>query len=569
MLDAKLVSPELQGQPEAKPEPSKVSLAEGKIALHLGWSHKARAGDDLIRKCVAWTWRVKLSLSIERDLFIRLREEAEKVAIKVFADNLRDLLLAAPAGPRVVMGLDPGIRTGVKVAVVDATGKLVETATVYPHEPRKDWDGSLYTLASLCEKHGVNLIAIGNGTASRETDKLAGELIKLLEKHSKANAQANSKSIDKVVVSEAGASVYSASEFASQEMPDVDVSLRGAASIARRLQDPLAELVKIDPKSIGVGQYQHDVNQSQLARTLEAVVEDCVNAVGVDLNTASVPLLTRVSGLSTTTAKAVVRWRESNGAFANRQQLLKVTGLGAKTFEQSAGFLRIRDGDNPLDMTGVHPETYATVERIISHTGKPVAELMGRADMLKTLKPELFANDTVGVITVKDILSELEKPGRDPRPDFKVAKLQDGVEDIQDLKVDMVLEGTVSNVAAFGAFVDLGVHQDGLIHVSQLSNKFITDAREIVKTGDIVKVKVLEVDVPRKRISLTMKLDAAPVRKDGVKDNRFEFAGKDNRQRSGGSVMPSHAQRGPSHTPQAQEGSAMASAFAKLQSLKK
>jgi len=569
MLDAKLVSPELQSQLDAKPEPNKVSLAEGKIALHLGWSHKARAGDDLIRKCVAWTWRVKLSLSIERDLFIRLREEAEKVAIKVFADNLRDLLLAAPAGPRVVMGLDPGIRTGVKVAVVDATGKLVETATVYPHEPRKDWDGSLYTLATLCEKHGVNLIAIGNGTASRETDKLAGELIKLLEKHSKANAQANTKSIDKVVVSEAGASVYSASEFASQEMPDVDVSLRGAASIARRLQDPLAELVKIDPKSIGVGQYQHDVNQSQLARTLEAVVEDCVNAVGVDLNTASVPLLTRVSGLSTTTAKAVVRWRESNGAFANRQQLLKVTGLGAKTFEQSAGFLRIRDGDNPLDMTGVHPETYATVDRIISHTGKPVAELMGRADMLKTLKPELFANDSVGVITVKDILIELEKPGRDPRPDFKVAKLQDGVEDIQDLKVDMVLEGTVSNVAAFGAFVDLGVHQDGLIHVSQLSNKFITDAREIVKTGDIVKVKVLEVDVPRKRISLTMKLDAAPVRKDGAKDNRFEFAGKDNRQRSGGSVMPSHAQRGPTHNSQAQEGSAMASAFAKLQSLKK
>ena len=575
MLDAKLISPEPPTQPDAKPEPSKVSLAEGKIALHLGWSHKGRAADDLIRKCVAWTWRVKLSLSIERDLFIRLREEAEQVAIKVFADNLRDLLLAAPAGPRVVMGLDPGIRTGVKVAVVDATGKLVETATVYPHEPRKDWDGSLYTLATLCEKHGVNLIAIGNGTASRETDKLAGELIKLLEKHSKTQTPANSKSVDKVVVSEAGASVYSASEYASQEMPDVDVSLRGAASIARRLQDPLAELVKIDPKSIGVGQYQHDVNQSQLARTLEAVVEDCVNAVGVDLNTASVPLLTRVSGLSTTTAKAVVRWRESNGAFANRQQLLKVTGLGAKTFEQSAGFLRIRGGDNPLDMTGVHPETYATVERIMAHTGKPVAELMGRADMLKTLKPELFANDSVGVITVKDILSELEKPGRDPRPDFKVAKLQDGVEDIQDLKVDMVLEGTVSNVAAFGAFVDLGVHQDGLIHVSQLSNKFITDAREVVKTGDIVKVKVLEVDVLRKRISLTMKLDAATVRKDGVKDNRFEFAGKDNRQRSGGSFMPNHAQRGPSHTShtshtsQAQEGSAMASAFAKLQGLKK
>jgi uncharacterized protein len=546
MLDAKLILP-------VEPEPGKPSLAEGKIAVHLGWSHKNRAGDDLIRKCVAWTWRVKLSLSTERDLFTRLREEAEKVAIKVFADNLRDLLLAAPAGPRVVMGLDPGIRTGVKVAVVDATGKLVDTATVYPHEPRKDWDGSLHTLAKLCEKHHVNLIAIGNGTASRETDKLAGELIKLFAKHDA------SKVIDKVVVSEAGASVYSASEYASQEMPDVDVSLRGAASIARRLQDPLAELVKIDPKSIGVGQYQHDVNQSELARTLEAVVEDCVNAVGVDLNTASVPLLTRVSGLSTTTAKAVVRWREANGAFANRQQLLKVTGLGAKTFEQSAGFLRIRGGDNPLDMTAVHPETYATVERIMAHTGKPVTELMGRADMLKTLKPELFANDTVGVITIKDILSELEKPGRDPRPDFKVAKLQDGVEDITDLKVDMVLEGTVSNVAAFGAFVDLGVHQDGLIHVSQLSHKFVTDAREVVKTGDIVKVKVLEVDVPRKRISLTMKLDAVPARKDGPRDNRFEHAGRDNRSRQhqGGYTAPPA------------QGSAMASAFAKLQGLKK
>ncbi len=569
MLDAKLVLPEPQTSVNAKPEPGKPSLAEGKIAVHLGWSHANRAGDDLIRKCVAWTWRVKLSLSTERDLFTRLREDAEKVAIKVFADNLRDLLLAAPAGPRVVMGLDPGIRTGVKVAVVNATGKLVETATVYPHEPRKDWDGSLYTLAKLAEKHGVNLIAIGNGTASRETDKLAGELIKIMSKHAEAKHDA-SKVIDKVVVSEAGASVYSASEYASNEMPDVDVSLRGAASIARRLQDPLAELVKIDPKSIGVGQYQHDVNQSELARTLEAVVEDCVNKVGVDLNTASVPLLTRVSGLSTTTAKAVVRWREANGAFVNRQQLLKVTGLGAKTFEQSAGFLRIRGGDNPLDMTAVHPETYPVVERIMAQTGKPVAELMGRADMLKTLRPELFANDTVGVITVKDILSELEKPGRDPRPDFKVAKLQDGVEDIKDLKVDMVLEGTVSNVAAFGAFVDLGVHQDGLIHVSQLSNKFITDAREVVKTGDIIKVKVLEVDVARKRISLTMKLDAAPARKDGPhsarSDNRFEHAGRDQRQRGGAGGDYSS---GYTASPQAVAGSAMASAFAKLQGLKK
>ncbi len=536
ILDAKLVLP-------VEPEPGKPSLAEGKIALHLGWSHQGRPADDLLRKCVAWTWRVKLNLSTERDLFARLREEAEKVAIKVFADNLRDLLLAAPAGPRVVMGLDPGIRTGVKVAVVDATGKLVETATVYPHEPKRDWEGSLYTLAKLCEKHGVNLIAIGNGTASRETDKLAGDLIKQLAKlHDGAEIQ-------RVVVSEAGASVYSASEFASQEMPDVDVSLRGAASIARRLQDPLAELVKIDPKSIGVGQYQHDVNQSELARTLDAVVEDCVNSVGVDLNTASVPLLSRVSGLSGGVAKAVVRWRESNGAFKSRQDLLKVTGLGAKTFEQSAGFLRIRDGDNPLDMTGVHPETYPVVEQIMARTGKPVAELMGRAEMLKTLKPELFANAQFGVITVKDILGELEKPGRDPRPDFKVARFNEGVDDIKDLREDMVLEGTVSNVAQFGAFVDLGVHQDGLVHVSQLSNKFVNDAREVVKTGDIVKVKVLEVDVARKRISLTMKLDAAPARRDGPRENRFEGAGRGQQPRRANEPAPQ---------------SAMASAFAKL-----
>ncbi len=535
VLDVKLVLP-------VEPEPGKPSLAEGKIALHLGWSHQGRPADDLLRKCVAWTWRVKLSLSTERDLFARLREEAEKVAIKVFADNLRDLLLAAPAGPRVVMGLDPGIRTGVKVAVVDATGKLVDTATVYPHEPKRDWDGSLHTLGRLVEKHGVNLIAIGNGTASRETDRLAADLIKLAAKVE--------RQIEKVVVSEAGASVYSASEFASQEMPDVDVSLRGAASIARRLQDPLAELVKIDPKSIGVGQYQHDVNQSELARTLDAVVEDCVNSVGVDLNTASVPLLSRVSGLSAGVAKAVVRWREANGAFRNRQDLLKVTGLGAKSFEQSAGFLRIRGGDNPLDMTGVHPETYPVVEQILAKTGKPVSELMGRAEMLKTLKPELFANERFGVITVKDILGELEKPGRDPRPDFKVARFNEGVDDIRDLTEGMVLEGTVSNVAQFGAFVDLGVHQDGLVHVSQLANKFVNDAREVVKTGDIVKVKVLEVDVARKRISLSMKLDAAPARRDGPRENRYEGAGR-------GQQQP---RRFNDPAPQ----SAMASAFAKL-----
>ena len=543
-LDAKLVLP-------VEPEPGKPSIAEGKIAIHLGWSHSARPGDDLIRKCVAWTWRVKLALSTERDLFTRLRDDAEKVAIKVFADNLRDLLLAAPAGPRVVMGLDPGIRTGVKVAVVDATGKLVETSTVYPHEPRRDWQGSLYTLGMLCKKHGVNLIAIGNGTASRETDKLAAELMKLQE--------LADQNMQRVVVSEAGASVYSASEFASQEMPDVDVSLRGAASIARRLQDPLAELVKIDPKSIGVGQYQHDVNQSELAKMLDAVVEDCVNSVGVDLNTASVPLLSRVSGLSGSVAKSVVRWREANGAFKNRQQLMAVSGLGAKTFEQSAGFLRIRNGDNPLDMTGVHPETYPVIEQIMAKTGKPVAELMGRADMLKTLRPELFANDKFGVITVKDILGELEKPGRDPRPDFKVARFNEGVEDIKDLQEGMILEGTVSNVAAFGAFVDLGVHQDGLVHVSQMSHKFITDARECVKTGDIVKVKVMEVDVARKRIGLSMKLDAAPPRRDGPRDNRFEGASRGQQNRGSGNYSSG----------QSATQNAMASAFAKLQSLKK
>ena len=557
LLDAKLSLPEPEAL-SASAAPLSASaaaqaasaLAEGRIALHLKWSHAARPSDDLIRKTVLWTWRVKLSLSLERDLFTRLREDAEKVAIKVFADNLRDLLLAAPAGPRVVLGLDPGIRTGVKVAVVDATGKLVETATVYPHEPRRDWDGSLHTLLKLSQKHGVNLIAIGNGTASRETDNLAADLIKQL-------TSPDGPEIQKVVVSEAGASVYSASEFASQEMPDVDVSLRGAASIARRLQDPLAELVKIDPKSIGVGQYQHDVNQTELARTLEAVVEDCVNAVGVDLNTASVPLLSRVSGLSSGVAKSVVRWREANGAFQNRQDLLKVSGLGAKTFEQSAGFLRIRGGNNPLDMTGVHPETYPVVEAIMAKVAQPVENVMGRADMLKTLRPELFANEKFGVITVKDILIELEKPGRDPRPDFKVARFNDGVDDIRDLKEGMILEGTVSNVAAFGAFVDLGVHQDGLVHVSQLSNKFITDAREIVKTGDIVKVKVTEVDVARKRIGLTMKLnDAAPANAQRTRENRFEGGPRQGQQahRSSGSAQSSNAGQ-----------SAMASAFAKLQ----
>jgi len=540
VLDAKLVVDEeiVAGQP---------SLAEGRIAVHLGWSHRKRAADELIRKTIAWTWKVKLSLSLERDLFARVREEAERVAIKVFAENLRDLLLAAPAGKRVVMGLDPGIRTGVKVAVVSDTGKVLDTATVYPHEPRRDWEGSVHTLGRLCATHGVNLIAIGNGTASRETDKLAADLIKRIHQI------APDTHIEKVVVSEAGASVYSASEFASKELPELDVSLRGAVSIARRLQDPLAELVKIEPKSIGVGQYQHDVNQGELAKSLDAVVEDCVNSVGVDLNTASAPLLARVSGLSGAVAASIVRWRDANGAFRNRQQLLDVSGLGAKTFEQAAGFLRIRGGDNPLDQSGVHPETYPVVERILASVKRPIGELMGRTDVVRALKPDAFADERFGAITVKDIFAELEKPGRDPRPDFKVARFNDGVDDIKDLQPGMTLEGTVSNVAQFGAFVDLGVHQDGLVHVSQLSNKFVNDAREVVKTGDIVKVKVLEVDLARKRISLTMKLDAKPAGKGDAGGNTFRQPGRNERApgRQGAAA------------PQGQ--SAMAAAFARLQ----
>jgi protein Tex len=562
-LDASLVLPAADASNSKAP-----SLAEGRIALHWGWSHQNRAADDWLRKVVAWTWRVKLSLSTERDLFTRLREAAEKTAIEVFASNLRDLLLAAPAGPRVVMGLDPGIRTGVKVAVVDATGKLVDTATVYPHEPRRDWHGSLQTLGALCVKHGVNLIAIGNGTASRETDQLAGELMGLLGKLAASSASAASATasphkitaLQKVVVSEAGASVYSASEYASQEMPDVDVSLRGAASIARRLQDPLAELVKIDPKSIGVGQYQHDVNQSELARSLEAVVEDCVNAVGVDLNTASVPLLSHVSGLSPSVAKAVVRWREAQGAFANRQQLLKVTGLGPKAFEQCAGFLRIRGGDNPLDMTGVHPESYSVVEHMLTQLNKPIGEVMGRSELLKTLKPASLVNERFGLITVKDIVQELEKPGRDPRPEFVVAKLNDSVQDIADLREDMVLEGTVTNVAAFGAFVDIGVHQDGLVHISQLSSTFVKDPHTVVKAGQVVKVRVVEVDAPRKRIALTMRLDTpASTGKGSTHQSSRDANGSASAMRKQGSYQDKTPMAG---------NSKMASAFAKLQGLR-
>lgn len=545
LLDAKLVTDE-------EVVPGKPVLAEGHIAVHLQWSHAKRPADDLIRKAIAWTWKVKLSLSLERDLFARLREDAEGVAIKVFAENLRDLLLAAPAGPRVVMGLDPGIRTGCKVAVVDATGKVLGTDTVYPHEPRRDWEGSLHSLAKLCATHGVNLIAIGNGTASRETDKLAGDLIKRIQQI------APETKLEKVVVSEAGASVYSASEYASKELPDLDVSLRGAVSIARRLQDPLAELVKIDPKSIGVGQYQHDVNQSELMKSLGTVIEDCVNSVGVDLNTASAPLLARVSGLSSAVAASIVRWRDTNGAFRSRQQLLDVSGLGAKTFEQSAGFLRIRGGDNPLDESGVHPETYPLVERLLAAVNKPAAEVMGRSDVIRALmtqhRPETFADERFGAITVKDVLAELEKPGRDPRPDFKVARLADGIEDIKDLATGMTLEGTISNVAQFGAFVDLGVHQDGLIHVSQLANKFVNDAREVVKTGDIVKVRVLEVDLARKRISLTMKLDAKPAPAGERGANAYRAPARGERV-----AAPSRG------AAPAAGGSAMADAFARVQ----
>jgi len=518
-----------------------VSVAEGRVARHLGWRPAGRAADELLRRCIAWTWKVKLSLSLERDLFGRLREEAEAVAIKVFGHNLRDLLLAAPAGRRAVMGLDPGIRTGVKVAVVSDTGKVLETSTVYPHEPRRDWEGALHTLARLVAAHGVNLVAIGNGTASRETDALAAELMR------RVAAAVPEAKLQKVVVSEAGASVYSASEFASKELPELDVSLRGAVSIARRLQDPLAELVKIDPKSIGVGQYQHDLNPGALARRLDAVVEDCVNAVGVDLNTASAPLLARVSGLTPAVAASIVRWRDAHGAFRSRAQLLDVAGLGPKTFEQAAGFLRIRDGDQPLDMTGVHPETYALVQKMIVATGRPIERLMGASDVLRTLKPEAFADERFGAITVKDILTELEKPGRDPRPDFKVARFNEGVSELQDLKPGMLLEGTVSNVAAFGAFVDLGVHQDGLVHVSQLANRFVNDARDIVKTGDIVKVRVVEVDLARQRIALTMKLDAKPAPK--AADSGFRPAARGER------IV---------RAPAPPAGSAMAEAFAKL-----
>ena len=491
------------------------ALAEGRIAVHAGIADRGRPADAWLRGACRLAWRARLHMHLLLDLFNQAREKAEAEAIAVFGDNLRDLLLAAPAGRKAVLGLDPGLRTGVKVAVVDATGKLVATETIYPHEPRRQWDASLATLERLCTVHGVQLVAIGNGTASRETDKLAGDLLK----------RAPGLGMQKMVVSEAGASVYSASELAAREFPGLDVSLRGAVSIARRLQDPLAELVKIEPKAIGVGQYQHDVDQYQLARALDARVEDCVNAVGVDLNTASAPLLARVSGLSAGVAENIVVYRDQHGAFASRKALLKVPRLGEKTFEQCAGFLRIADGDEPLDASAVHPEAYPVVERILAGGGRTVKQVIGDTAFLRALKPAQFTDARFGEPTVRDILKELEKPGRDPRPEFKAAQFADGIEDIKDLRPGMVLEGVVSNVAAFGAFVDIGVHQDGLVHISALSDRYVKDPRDVVKAGDIVKVKVLEVDVARKRIALTRRLDDSPAPPaarptDGARDAR-------------------------------------------------
>ncbi|HEY2519611.1 MAG TPA: Tex family protein, partial [Streptosporangiaceae bacterium] len=473
------------------------SLYEEAIAGRFGITVMGRPADPWLAETVRGAWRTRILVHLGVDLRMRLWQYAEDEAVRVFAANLRDLLLAAPAGARPTMGLDPGFRTGVKVAVVDGTGKSVATETIYPHEPRRRWDESIALLARLAAAHGVDLIAIGNGTASRETDRLAADLIKT---HPELN-------LTKVVVSEAGASVYSASAYASRELPGMDVSLRGAVSIARRLQDPLAELVKIDPKSIGVGQYQHDIAEGKLSRSLDAVVEDCVNAVGVDVNTASAPLLARVSGISTGLADGIVAQRDSGGAFRSRRQLTTVPRLGPKAFEQSAGFLRITGGDDPLDASSVHPEAYPVVRRILTAAGTPLPGLIGNTALLHTLKPASFADDQFGVPTVTDILRELEKPGRDPRPAFRTATFAEGVETLDDLTPGLVLEGTVTNVAAFGAFVDVGVHQDGLVHVSAMARTFVSDPREVVKPGDVVRVKVLSVDVPRQRISLTLRLD--------------------------------------------------------------
>jgi uncharacterized protein len=495
--------------------------AELRIATHFGIQDQGRSADRWLMDAARWTWKVKLHTRLDLDLKTRLRELAEEEAIRVFADNLNDLLLAAPAGPRATLGLDPGLRTGVKVAVVDATGKVLDTATIYPHAPKNQWDQSIQVLANLSRKHQVELISIGNGTASRETDRLAADLI---QRHTEL-------SLSKIMVSEAGASVYSASELAASEFPDLDVSLRGAVSIARRLQDPLAELVKIEPKSIGVGQYQHDVSQVHLARSLDTVVVDCVNAVGVDLNMASVPLLARVSGLNQGLAQNIIEYRDEHGAFKNRKDLLKVRRLGDKAYEQAAGFLRIMNGDNPLDRSSVHPESYPLVDRIIEDSGKGMTDLIGDKAYLKTLDPARFTDEQFGLPTVSDILKELEKPGRDPRPEFKMAQFKEGVENLKDLKPGMTLEGVVTNVTNFGAFVDVGVHQDGLVHISQLADRFVKDPREVVKAGDLVKVKVIEADLERKRIALSMRSDAAVSKERGkpVENNRPKKQGRQNK----------------------------------------
>ncbi len=485
-----------QEMDEANPPPPP-GICEGMIAAHAGFQQRGRPADAWLMETARWTWKVKLAWQLEGELLGEVKTRADEEAIRVFARNLHDLLLAAPAGPRATMGLDPGIRTGVKLAIVDGTGKLVETTTLYPHPPRNDVEGALRTLSTLARKHQVELVAIGNGTASRETDRLVAELLK----------REPDLRLARVVVSEAGASVYSASELAAREFPELDVSLRGAVSIARRLQDPLAELVKIEPRAIGVGQYQHDVSQTTLARSLEAVVEDCVNAVGIDLNTASVPLLGRVSGLSTTVAENIVRHRDQHGPFRSREALKAVPRLGPKTFEQAAGFLRVIGGDTPLDASAVHPEAYPLVEKLLADLQRPVTEVMGRSELLRDVEPSRYVDETFGLPTVRDILKELEKPGRDPRPAFQMANFREGVEKISDLEPGMVLEGVVSNVANFGAFVDIGVHQDGLVHVSALSHRFVRDPREVVKAGDLVKVKVLEVDLQRQRIALSLRLD--------------------------------------------------------------
>ncbi len=495
-----LVAIGVKGLEEGQPDP-----CEGMIAAHVNIRDKKRPADAWLQEVVRWTWKVKLQSRMETDLLGTLREQSEEEAIRVFAQNMKAILLAAPAGPKAILGLDPGLRTGVKVAIVDRTGKYLENTTIYPHQPKNDWDRSLAVLAHLCKQHAVELVSIGNGTASRETDKLAGELMK---KHPELK-------LKKMVVNEAGASVYSASDIAREEFPDMDVSIRGAVSIARRLQDPLAELVKIEPKAIGVGQYQHDVSQTRLGQSLDAVVEDCVNAVGVDVNMASAALLRRVSGLTPSIATNIVAHRNQNGAFKTRKDLLKVPRLGEKCFEQAAGFLRIMNGDNPLDASAVHPESYEVVEKIVSISGKSVQQVIGDSSFLRSLKPNDYVSERFGVPTVKDIIAELEKPGRDPRPEFKSADFMEGVEEIKDLKPGMILEGTVTNVTNFGAFVDIGVHQDGLVHISMLSRTFVKDPHTVVKTGDVVKVKVLEADVARKRIALTMRLDDALPGADG------------------------------------------------------